>query len=206
MNGNNEVANFCFLTKGTNLSISDRLPEEYFPQVEATHPGALASQWIPMDPALWKIERYPDFLDARRVLLAAEANKRFEELLHGDSRWLSGASPTPSAPVQAPLGGIASEAEERELEDVNDWVVEHGLPPGQMAFDYADPKTGVQRAVFDLAWEEGIQPGLTGPVAILLNETTEVLSLASAAGFRCFTTTSEFRSYIESEILGLEAP
>ena len=64
----NALANFCFLTKETNLSISDRLPEEYFPQVEATHPGALASQWIPMDPALWKIERYLEFLDARRVL------------------------------------------------------------------------------------------------------------------------------------------
>ena len=62
----NALANLCFLTKETNLSISDRLPEEYFPQVEATHPGALASQWIPMDPALWKIERYLEFLDARR--------------------------------------------------------------------------------------------------------------------------------------------
>ena len=154
---------------------------------------------IPMDHALWKTERYPDFLDARRVLLAAEANRRFEELLHGET-------PTPTAPVQAPVGGIASEAEELELEGLNNWVAERGLPPGHMAFDYADPETGVQRAVFDLAWEDGIQPGLTGPVAVLLNESAEVLSLASAAGFRCFTATTEFQSYVETEILGLEAP
>ena len=77
--------------------------------------------------------------------------------------------------------------------------------PGQMAFDYADPKTGVQRAVFDLVWEDGIQPGLTGPIAVLVNESAEVLSLANAAGFRCFTTTAEFRSYVENEILKLEA-
>ena len=57
----NALANFCFLTKDTNLDISDRLPEEYFPEVEAAHPGALASQWIPTDPALWKIERFRDF-------------------------------------------------------------------------------------------------------------------------------------------------
>ena len=48
----NALANFCFLTKDTNLDIRDRLPEEYFPEVEQAHPGALASQWIPNDPAL----------------------------------------------------------------------------------------------------------------------------------------------------------
>ena len=46
----NALANFCFLTKDTNLDISDRLPEEYFPEVEEAHPGALASQWIPDRP------------------------------------------------------------------------------------------------------------------------------------------------------------
>jgi len=70
----NALANFCFLTKDTNLSISDRLPESYFPEIESKHPGALASQWIPMDPALWKAENYIDFLEARKALLAAEAN------------------------------------------------------------------------------------------------------------------------------------
>ena len=46
----NAVANFCFLTKDTNLVIGNRFPEAYFEEVEANHPGALASQWIPMDP------------------------------------------------------------------------------------------------------------------------------------------------------------
>jgi hypothetical protein len=36
------------------------------------HPGALASLWIPMDPQLWKIEDFRDFLDARKLLPAAE--------------------------------------------------------------------------------------------------------------------------------------
>jgi len=45
------LANFCFLTKDTNLNISDRLPRDYFPEIERNHPGALASQWIPTDPA-----------------------------------------------------------------------------------------------------------------------------------------------------------
>jgi len=201
----NALANFCFLTKDTNLTISDRLPEDYFPEVEAKHPGALASQWIPMDPALWTIERYPDFLEARKELLAAEANKRFEELLHGDTQWLAGSTPTPTTPIPAMIGGITSEAEEQELERLNEWVEDHGLSRGQVAFDYADPETGAQKAVFDLAWPDGLQSGLTGPVAVLLNETAEVLAIASSAGFRCFTAVAEFRAYVETEILKLEA-
>ena len=54
----NALANFCFLTQETNLRISDRLPEEYFPKFEALHQGTLASQWIPMDPNLWKAANY----------------------------------------------------------------------------------------------------------------------------------------------------
>jgi len=95
----NALANFCFLTKDTNLVITDRLPEEYFPAVEAAHPGALASQWIPADPALWKVDRFRDFLEARKVLLSAELNRRMEELLHGDTRWLAG----PTSAVPSPL-------------------------------------------------------------------------------------------------------
>jgi hypothetical protein len=108
--------------------------------------------------------------------------------------------------TEAPmLGGITSENEEAELESLNDWVENHGLPRGQIGFDYADPATGAQKAVFDLAWPEGLQAGLTPPVAVLLNENSEILALASGAGFRCFTSAADFRAYIETEILHLEA-
>lgn len=200
----NALANFCFLTKDTNLSISDRLPEAYFAEIEAKHPGALASQWIPTDPALWKIDNYLDFLEARKALLATEANKRFAELLHGETRWIGDAAPMPSQTV-TPAGGVTSEAEELEIEALNDWAEAQGLPRGQVAFDHADPVTGAQIAVLDLAWPDGLQPGLTGPVAVLLNESPEVLSLASAAGFRCFTSAADFKAYVTAEILKLEA-
>ena len=157
-----------------------------------------------MDPSLWKIDRYLDFLEARKALLAAEANNRYKELLHGDTSWFAGPTTVPVASVEAPVGGITSESEEQELEAVNDWLVEQGLASGQITYDYSDPNTGEQKAVFDLAWQEGLQPGLTEPVAVLLNESPEVLVLASAAGFRCFTTVTEFRTYVESEILRLE--
>jgi len=198
----NAVANFCFLTKDTNLEIRDRYPEEYFPEIEENYPGALASQWIPMDSELWKIQNYRDFLETRRELLAEEMNQRLEELLHGDTHWLEGpAVPEPVAPVV--IGGVSSEAEEEDLEELNSWIEEQGLPSGTIAYDFADLDTGEQKAVFDMAWPDGIQEALSQPVAVLLSETAEVLSLASTAGYRCFTSVSEFKSYVEREILGV---
>jgi len=200
----NALANFCFLTKDTNLDIGDRLPEEYFPEVEKAHPGALASQWIPTDPALWKIEKFREFLEARKALLASELNRRMEELLHGDLRWLEGPAASAPAPV-AVSGGITSEEEEAQLEALNDWMESQGLPRGVLAYDFADAATGEQKAVFDLAWPKGIQEELSQPVAVLLNESTETIAIASQAGYRCFTAAEEFRRYVESEILVLEA-
>jgi hypothetical protein len=201
----NALANFCFLTKDTNLVISDRLPETYFPEVEAAHPGALESQWIPSDPARWKVERFMDFLDARKVLLAAELNARMEELLHGDVRWLAGPA-APAAPAFAGVaGGITGEDEEAQLHAINDWLESEGLPRGVVAYDFADPESGEQKAVFDLAWPSGIQEELSQPVAVLLNEEAETLAIASQSGFRCFTTVAEFRKYVQAEVLAEEA-
>ena len=200
----NALANFCFLTKDTNLIISDRLPEEYFSEVEKAHPGALATQWIPNDSRLWKIENFREFLEERKKLLAEEANHRMEELLHGDLRWLSGPAPVLSKQVTV-VGGITSDAEEAELENLNQWMESQNLPPGIVAYDFADAGTGQQKAVFDLAWPQGIQEELSQPVAVLLDEGDDTLAVASGAGFRCFTSTEDFRSYVMNEILATGA-
>ena len=210
----NALANYCFLTKGSNLSILDYLPEEYFAEIEERHPGALASQWIPDDHNLWKIENYSDFLAARRELLAREANRQFAQLLHGDADWLdTSVVETVTDPIakdtvagaEVPLGGISTEAEEGEIEAINDWVGRQGLPRGQISFDLSDETTGTQLAVLDLVWPDGLQPGLSVPVTVLLNEPAEVLSMASTAGYRCFTSSAAFRAYVNAEILGADA-
>jgi hypothetical protein len=201
----NALGNFCFLTKDTNLDISDRLPEEYFPAVERAHPGALASQWIPTDPALWKIENYREFLEARKALLATELNWRMKDLLHGDTDWLSG--PTAGESVEVAVsGGITSEEEENQLEALDDWMDTQGLSRGVSAYDFADPATGEQKAVFDMAWPNGIQEALSQPVVVLLNEGSETMAIASQAGYRCFTAIADFQRYVQSEILVQETP
>ena len=202
----NAVANFCFLTKDTNLKISDRLPEDYFPEVEAKHPGTLRSQWIPEDRELWKVENFREFLEARKILLANAMNAFMEELLHGDSRWL-GASVTDRAATTAPpsQGWIETAEEEQQVADLNGWIAEHGLPPGQLAHELVDVDTGDQQAVLDLAWPDGMQEGLSAPVALLLNEGEGVIAIANVRGFRCFTDVGSFKQYVIEEVLAAVA-
>lgn len=197
----NALANFCFLTKDTNLQISNRFPADYFPEVEAAHPGALASQWIPEDPELWKIENYRAFLAERRRLLAAEANLRLVALLHGDDRWLDSTAPPPEEVVSATApDGLIGADEEADCVALNDWVASQDLPRGQVAFDLTNADTGEQLAVLDLAWPNGIQPGLSQPVAVLLNEGEDTLAAAAGAGYRCFVRVEDFRQYVELEV------
>ena len=204
----NSVANFCLLTKDTNLKISATLPEVYFERIEAMHPGALASQWIPSDRELWKIENYPDFLEARKILLAKEANRRLAKLLHVDEQQFVDASigiTSKREMKERPdtIGDVADDIEMKTLNDLNDWAKEQGFAGGELSHEYSDPDSGEQLAVFDLVWPDGLQQGLTQPVAVLLNEDAEVIGLANTAGFRCFTSPDAFKKYVNSELLAV---
>ncbi|MFN8765450.1 MAG: hypothetical protein ACK5ZC_13330 [Pirellulaceae bacterium] len=55
-----------------------------------------------------------------------------------------------------------------------------------------------------MAWPNGIQEELSQPVAVLLNESAETITIASRAGFRCFTTAQDFKEYVQREILADE--
>ena len=203
----NAVANFCFLTKDTNLQISDRPPAEYFPEIEARHPGALASQWIPMDRELWETENYPQFMEERQRLLAEAANALLGDLLH-DASTVEPVGPATVAPVEvatpaAVPGGIEDAEEEAVLQAINEWVREQGLPEGQIEHELAHPETGDPLAILDLAWPKGLQEGYSDPVALLLGEEQETLQIANDHGFRHFTDAEAFKRYAETEVLAL---
>ncbi len=80
MQDRNQLANLSFQTQQSNLGFGSKLPEEYFPEIADRQPGALESQWIPMDRDLWQIKNYEQFLDARRRLIADSANKHLQTL------------------------------------------------------------------------------------------------------------------------------
>ena len=208
----NAVANFCFLTKDTNLQISARPPSEYFPEIEGRHPGALASQWIPMERELWETENYLKFLEARQNLLAEAANSLLDELLHETTAPAIDevveptlATTAPATQLEAIPGGIEDSEEEAVLLALNDWVRGHGLPEGQIEHELAHTETGEPLAILDLAWPIGLQEGYSEPVALLLGEEQETLQIANDHGFRHFTNVDAFKRYVESEVLALAA-
>jgi hypothetical protein len=69
-----EIASLAFLAARPNRKISSRPPDEYLAEIAVKHRGRLEAQSIPMDPKLWKVERFQDFLAARRQMLAAAVN------------------------------------------------------------------------------------------------------------------------------------
>ena len=77
----NEIANRVFLTSDSNVSLSNQDPGSYLPQVKRRYPRALVKQLIPKDPELWKLDRYEDFLNERRRLIAAAINELMDGLL-----------------------------------------------------------------------------------------------------------------------------
>ena len=162
----NAVANFCFLTQDTNLAIGKRRPEDYFPEVEKKHPGVLASQWIPDDPALWRIDRYPDFLAARRELLAGAANAFLGALRTGT----------------APGANELLERQKVVVETIDDQdtrneeiaaliaeLTELGCAEPAVDCEISDPGTGKALAIAEACWPEGLQPGQGNPVVLELD-------------------------------------
>jgi hypothetical protein len=65
------LANFAFLSKHDNIKIRDDDPGEYLDKAD---PEELTSQWVPTDKSLWTADRFEDFCEARRHLLAAALN------------------------------------------------------------------------------------------------------------------------------------
>jgi hypothetical protein len=69
-----EIGNLAFLTARPNRKISNHPPEQYLADIASKHPERLEAQSIPMDPCLWRIDRFQDFLAARRKGLTAAVN------------------------------------------------------------------------------------------------------------------------------------
>ena len=64
----NDIANLTFLGKEKNSAIGDEPPWLYLPQ--ETTKAVRKAHFVPEDATLWKPEKFPDFLEARRRLLA----------------------------------------------------------------------------------------------------------------------------------------
>jgi hypothetical protein len=70
-----EMANIAFLSGKANRRILAREPKQYLAEIAENDPRRLQAQFVPVDPALWELDRYEDFLNARRNALADAMNE-----------------------------------------------------------------------------------------------------------------------------------
>ena len=203
----NALANFCFLTAESNWHIGAADPAAYLAEAEERNPGVLRSQWIPEDEALWSIDRYREFLGARRDLLAVAANEMLENLRAG--REASRADlPAPSAglavttaPTDEPL--THEDEDDPEIVAILALAEDLGIAAPESHHEICDDETGDMLAVVDIAWPRGIQTGRTEPVALLLAPDPETEAHLGERGYRFFTSTRRLVWHLEV-LLGVD--
>ncbi|MFD6656552.1 DUF262 domain-containing protein [Streptomyces parvus] len=140
----NSLANLAFVTGQTNKMISSGLPVDYMAGIA---PERLAEQWIPGDPELRSLDRFPDFLVARRSLLANVLNEllglpsydaqvipRDIDELPGDEQLI----------VEGPTAPTLVGAEIQELRTKRGVEI-HAVYEGQRVDAYYDPLSRVVR-------------------------------------------------------------
>ncbi len=186
----NALANFTFLALETNRKISDKAPGDYLPGYIERHPGAVESHWMPMEPGLWQLDRYPEFLERRRILLAAATNELLD-LLH---KGMPDGASEPMALAAVAEPSVGADDEELLLAELQRWMGDHGFDIGSAEHELV-ASDGSQEAILDLAWPRGLQPGLSEPVALLLDEPVAVFAAAVRHGYRPVADTESLKAY-----------
>ncbi|GAA1467225.1 DUF262 domain-containing protein [Nocardiopsis exhalans] len=194
----NAIANFCFLTQQTNLEVADLTPEEYFAEVEARHPGVLASQWIPTDPELWKVENYEEFLAARRELLAEAA----ETFLGGLASGGEGSGEEALRPVTV-LADEPDDARSVQVQEMVDELLRLGFAKPELDAEINDPERGRAIAEAEAFWPDGLQHGLGKPVVLELDPDQADLPRLQELGYEVFTSVDSLLGFVSR--LGQEA-
>ena len=82
----NQVANLAFLSQRANGKIAASPPTEYLPSLDQTR---LRMQYVPSDPMLWELDRYEDFVRARREQLATAINDLLASLMDAPTTQVS---------------------------------------------------------------------------------------------------------------------
>jgi hypothetical protein len=185
----NQIANFAFLTPSSAMQFSGLDPARYLGSLD---PAARRSQFIPEDPALWQVENYRDFLDARRQLLAAAANEFLDDLLAGRRPWTR---PLEAISVSPEID--ESDARAVQIRSLVDELIEMGYAKPALDAEIADPETGRTLAIAEAFWPDGLQPGQGSPVVLELDPQEADLARLAELRFEVFTSVDALRGYAQ---------
>ncbi|GAA3386430.1 GmrSD restriction endonuclease domain-containing protein [Cryptosporangium minutisporangium] len=187
----NAIANFVLVTPETASEVARRRPEEYLGRAEEMFPGLLASQSLPTDPDLWRVERYRDFLAARRELLAHSAN----DILDGLRTGARVDAPRLPRVVVRPGGDDEIDIRAEEVGALVDELVGLGLAAPERDSEIPDPETGRALSVAEAVWPDGLQPGQGAPVVLELDPDEADLPRMAELGYEVFTSVEALRGY-----------
>jgi Protein of unknown function DUF262 len=183
----NAVANYAFVAPSSATALADREPGEYLATLA---PDVRASQWIPEGP--WRLDRYAQFLVARRKLLSGAANEYLGELMSGT---------LPAAQVVTPVVVTEETAEPDARAAQIAALVEElaGLGYARPALDeeIADAETGRVLAVAEAFWAEGLQAGQGKPVVLELDPEEADIPRLTELGCEVFTSVDALRGYVQ---------
>ncbi|MBP2366707.1 GmrSD restriction endonuclease domain-containing protein [Pseudonocardia parietis] len=191
----NAIANFSFVGPASGVQLSGADPARYLAELSE---DARRSQWIPEDPALWRIERYRDFLDARRELLAQAATGLMDDLLAGRMPWNRELQA-----VDVREEATESDARAAQLASLVEEFADLGFATPERDAEIPDVDTGRVLAVAELYWERGLQAGQGNPVLLELDHEDADLPRLAELGYDVFTTVDALRGYVQR--LGEEA-
>lgn len=185
----NAVGNLAFAVSATATTLNRRSPHEYLVFCSAE---ALASQWIPADPELWRVENYRQFLDARRRLVAADANAFLGRLVGAEVAWTQGLRQV----------RVVEDTDERDARavQIRDLLTEldaAGYATPALDAEITDPETSRALAVAEAYWPEGLQAGQGSPVVLELDPDEADLPRLAELGFEVFTSVDALRGYVQ---------
>ena len=190
----NALANYTFLTKDTNLEISNSPPSKYIPKYMSRVPGAIESHWIPIEPELWEIDQYDRFLEHRRKLLAESANMFLDSLYQGSIEEVSLENYS-KRNIE-----IIKTADEEIVLETSLWMTSNGFNGGEMYYSLVDD-TGAVVAIIDLAWPQGLQEGLSEPLALLIGENEDIKQIVNSNRYKYFSNDKSFKEYNRSHYI-----
>lgn len=154
----------------------------------------LESQWIPTDPELWRVERYSDFLAARRELMATSAQSFLESLRNPE---------VPHEAVALERLQVADEViDEPRGEQVRALIAElesRGFATPVVDAEIPDPVSGAELAVAEAFWPEGLQRGVGSPVVLELDPDEVDLPRLEELGYQVFTSVDALLGFVDNE-------
>ena len=90
--------------------------------------------------------------------------------------------------------------EEIIIDGVNSWMSEHELNAGIKNYELVDD-AGDVLATIDLAWPQGVQTGLSQPIALLIDESEDTHTIVNQQGFIFFTDAESLKKHITEKYI-----